>query len=397
MEDFQQNDKLPEHLRPEGSMDSVSEYPVRLERMSGEVIRRNDTIPEIAALTEEQLLDFAHFAVDSDSPGGIVADYRPGHNRSFVWSEHMMQDESGETLGKINIKGTGYISLGEWGQGHHIIPESERRTLEPRKLEQYRDGMLGLMSLEDAQTDFDNSEKMAELGIRTSRGVAIIKLETVFYPDMGIVEVATLKEKGIIPEDFEPVVYVRTTGVDHRIRDYEDPNMIPRSNRKWLRERKGNAISGAMEAVSAEYGIENMDLKQYLLWFSKTFGEQVGKLHMHGYVHNGLFKAPRSFVHPVDVTLDCRILDLDNVETVEILRWKLEQVGMEPEKAEGILESGIRGDLEAVRNSLKALLASCRDVSDSIDRGDVSDEALIQEMIETFEASYDEQFLGSKE
>lgn len=399
---------LPKGLRPVGEKRELEEYPVKLERMDGELVRRNDDFPEIASLSNEQMLDFAHFAVDPNHPGGVWVDHRPGHNRSFVWSDSNIVDGKGEDLGKLNIKGTGFVSLGGIGgvaesfKGRHILPEFSRRTLRPKKPGTYahnafNKGMYGLMSLEDAKVDFDNGERLAEMGVRGSRGIAIIKLHTIYYPGQGIVRVEELKRRGIIPNDFEPVVYVRATGSDHRVRDYEDPELFSRSDRSWLKKQKMSAIASAIERVGKEIGNEGLTTEEYLRWFAETLGKQVGTLHRNGYIHGGLFKRPSGYVHPVDITLDCRILDLDGVETLADVEAKLVNVGMDVSKAKGVFNAESRSDVESARKSLVALLASCRDVSSGLDKGDLppgtksGGDAFTQELMTLFDKAYADQ------
>jgi len=391
-------ERLPNQLRPVGIKESLEEYPVKIERMEGVLERRSEECIELNDLTDEQLLDFAHFAIEPESPDGLWVDHRPGHNRSLVFSNEDVHDRHGNNLGKINIKGTGFVSLGGVGpimeafKGRHILPERHRRTLSPKKIElggYYRDTVFGLMSVEDAYLDYDNGEKLSALGIRTSRGLAIIKLDTIFYPGKGIIKVAELKQEGLLPEDFDPAVYVRATGSDHRVRDYEDPEFFARSNKKWLKERKAKAFGLAIERVEAELGAENFTILEYVRWFAKTLGEQVGILHKNGYAHGGLYKRPTGYVHPVDITLDCRILDHDSIRTIGSLRHK----GINTEDAEIMLSIYVRNDLTSAKNSLEALLTSCRDVSSTVDKGDLpqasrKEDLLNEELFLQFDKSY---------
>lgn len=397
-------ERLPQALRPSRKKHEIEEYPVKLERMEGELVRRNDAFPEIASLSDEQMLDFAHFAVDPEHPGGVWVDHRPGHNRSFVWSDSTIADGDGIDHGKLNIKGTGFVSLGGVGgfldslKGHHLLPELHRRTLRPNKPREYKfsayhQGMWGLMSLEDAEADYDNGERLSALGIRTSRGVAIIRLKTIYYPGKGISKVEDLKKSGIIPEGYEPVVYVRATGADNRIQDYEDPKLFPRSNRSWLKERKASAIGSAMERVKTELGKESFSTEEYLRWFAETLGTQVGTLHANGYTHGGLYKNSSEYVHPVDITLDCRLLDLDNIQDLKEVEARFKSAGMDPSGANGVLALGMQEDVESAKKSLKILLGSCRDISKILDTGEVQpatkQDTLLASMLADFDTAYE--------
>ena len=117
--------------------------------------------------------------------------------------------------------------------------------------------------------------------------------------------------------------------------------------------------------------------------------DRVGILHKNGYAHGGLYKRPTGYVHPVDITLDCRILDHDSIRTIGSLRHK----GINTEDAEIMLSIYVRNDLTSAKNSLEALLTSCRDVSSTVDKGDLpqasrKEDLLHEELFLQFDKSY---------
>ncbi len=68
-----------------------------------------------------------------------------------------------------------------------------------------------------------------------------------------------------------------------------------------------DVISDAKKLVSQEFGRGNKSLsnKEYLEWFAKTLGENVGLMHRNGWYH--------CFLGSHNITLDCRIVDLDSI------------------------------------------------------------------------------------
>lgn len=300
---------------------------VRIEQVESEVLSVNENFPEIASLSESAVQDFAYFAVDPENPNGSWIDYRPGHNRSFLLSDMNVVDSKGISYGKINIKGSGYISLGENWQGHSVI-HSKQRTLSPRPIVPFKnyDGSSaykGLMSLEDAETDFQNGERLADMGIRTSRGVAILRLKNIPVPGKGMVPVEEIVKND---PSFVPVIYVRAMGTDTRVGDFMDPNLIKRSSADLLRKQKAAALEEAIQVIEEETGRENISLREYVIWFAETLGTNIGRLHKNGYTHDSLTssRAATFDVLPGNVSLDCRIVDLDSVAPAGSRKWGIE-------------------------------------------------------------------------
>ena len=298
-------------------------YAVRVEQVRNEVVRTNESFPDFRDLPQESLNDFAYFAVDSNAPETdttTYADFRPGHNRSLLWSRSEFVDSDGTKFRDLNIKGTGYVRLDSFRVLH---PKKE--ILEPRPIEERAnfsggpvEGYSGLMSLEDATIDYEMGEKLAGLGIRASRGIAIIKLNEIYLPGEGMVSMDELHSGNPprIREDFVPVVYVRAMGTDIRGNDFSDPSpLVKRADPSWLREKNKSALLDAVAMVESERGMEKgtLTLDAYTEWFAQTLGANIAKLHSNGLCHDSLTNNEYNDFMPQNVTLDCRIVDLDSV------------------------------------------------------------------------------------
>jgi hypothetical protein len=159
---------------------------------------------------------------------------------------------------------------------------------------------FGFLDKNEAERDFELSEKFIQAGIRTYRVAAIIELKEVIHKGKKIT-VDEAKELGIIDQNFQPVIEIRCFGTKARILDILPQVGLTEENRKIL-------INDAIHLVSKELG-RPISLEEYLSWFAETLGRNIGLMHKNGWVHKNL-----RILH--NITLDCRIVDLATVEEV---------------------------------------------------------------------------------
>ena len=159
---------------------------------------------------------------------------------------------------------------------------------------------FGFLDKNEAERDFELSEKFIQAGIRTYLVAAIIELKEVIHKGKKIT-VDEAKELGIIDQKFQPVVEVRCFGTKARISDIVLTGRLTKKDRKIL-------INDAIHLVSKELG-RPISLEEYLSWFAETLGRNIGLMHKNGWVHKNL-----RILH--NITLDCRIVDLATVEEV---------------------------------------------------------------------------------
>jgi hypothetical protein len=159
---------------------------------------------------------------------------------------------------------------------------------------------FGFLDKNEAEKDYELSEKFIQAGIRTYRVAAIIELKEVTHKGKKIT-VDEAKELGIINQNFQPVIEIRCFGTKARILDILPQGGLPKEYREML-------INDAIDLVSKELG-RTISLEEYLSWFAETLGRNIGLMHKNGWVHLNL-----RILH--NITLDCRIVDLATVEKV---------------------------------------------------------------------------------
>lgn len=202
----------------------------------------------------------------------------------------------------VDLKGPGGFEVVE---GNFQVAELYAET---RKETPYGEGIWGVMNRDFAEYDRDMSEMFVKMGLRTHRVLTIIKLKELIDPEGNKVSIKKAVERGYIKTTTKPVVEVRAFGVKSRISDLFVNN--PHKEKLEL------ILKDAREVVAKEFniGYESFSNKDYLTWLARTLGEQVAVLHNNGYSHG--------YLTPHNITLDCRIVDLDSVSPLKDLSQK---------------------------------------------------------------------------
>ena len=225
-----------------------------------------------------------------------------------VMDEHFRSGDLGKVVfrGKDNPKLV-YRDVDLNGAGGFEVVEGIFQVAElyseTRKETPYGKSIWGIMNLDFAEYDRDMSEILVEKGLRTHRVLAIIKLKELVNPEGNKISIKKAIEWGYIKTTTKPVVEVRAFGVKSRISDLFVNN--PHKEKvEWL-------LRDAKEVVAREFNIdlERFSTRDYLLWLARTLGEQVAILHNNNYSHG--------YLTPHNITLDCRIVDLDSVSPLE--------------------------------------------------------------------------------
>lgn len=241
---------------------------------------------------------FAHSALDKkivQTPShALLFKCWPDHKRSALLGRMRFADKQGRLYRDIDIKGCGYL---EADQPRTRGPIGVRPA--GLMLDSNHSNRGGLLEKDIALYDFEISEQLLKWGIRTSRTLAVVSLKEIvgFGKTIPIRRYGKVYPDRRLPANFQPVVEVRAFGTRARIEDLDAGK--PEFSRLILNDAK------SMVAQEIPQKIRLTD-NQYLEWFSKTLGENLGKLHKMGWTHN--------FLYPHNVTLDCRIVDLDSVE-----------------------------------------------------------------------------------
>jgi len=223
--------------------------------------------------------------------------------RSGLLGTVIFQDRDGQLYRDVDIKGIGKFQkpdqesilgamtgTGNFGVGTtgHIKKTGAQEA-------------EGLMDYEFALRDTNYSEKFLKAGIRTHRVISIAEPEEIIDEEGKKITIAQAKKLKIISKEMHPVFEIRALGTKERIA-YLQPNVSL--------ERRKTAYGDAKAMIAQELGKDpdKFSPEEYLTWFTETLGRQTAKIRklklFHGYIteHN--------------ITLDCRIVDLDSVQTI---------------------------------------------------------------------------------
>lgn len=190
-----------------------------------------------------------------------------GHGRSAILGRFLFADRQGRVWRDIDLKGIG------WVEGCSIRSPKRQR---------------GMLTFCEAMADASISEQLLALGVRTYRTIGVVRIYQ--YNCTGF---SSLRPTSELIDD--AVVQIRAFRTRSRLSDLEYMS----SNLPKL------ILEDAVSMVSVEMG-EKLGYESYLQWFSKTYGESVGRMHRAGW-HN-----PNLSDH--NLTLDCTQVDWDMLQ-----------------------------------------------------------------------------------
>lgn len=215
--------------------------------------------------------------------------------RSGLAGSVIFKDKDGNMWRDVDVKGIGKIQF--YGAG--LWPEVQS----PSHEKSYQDELeaIGLEDFNHAERNRIMAERFLKASIRTYRTIGMSLLEEIIDDDGDKISIEEAKERGMIPRDMQPVAEMRAFVTKERIGGIHGGSQTA--------ERWNAALQDAKMLVTQELGIkpEEFSNRKYLEWFAKTLGEQIAKLHKLGLAHN--------YLSAHNITLDCRIIDLDSVDT----------------------------------------------------------------------------------
>ncbi|OGC55634.1 hypothetical protein A2797_01040 [candidate division WWE3 bacterium RIFCSPHIGHO2_01_FULL_48_15] len=213
--------------------------------------------------------------------GKQKAEVRKGHYRTALVGRAVFSDKEGRLYRDVDLKGTGYVKT-----------LSRRVDVLPPGSEHPQSGRFGLLDRKAAKVDYENSEDFVRAGIRTSRTLAIIELQELLVEGKKV-SLDKARKLGVIDRKFQPVVEVRAFGTKARAANYDESD-----------------LADAKELVRQELGEERLPTdEEYFNWFARTLGKNVALMHKNGWRHGWLTEH--------NITLDCRIVDLDSIEELD--------------------------------------------------------------------------------
>ena len=231
----------------------------------------------------------------------IAPEWRSGRAGSL--HPIIFRDTDGNVYRDVDIKGMGAFKRVEEGKDSFIVHEPR-----PMEKEVTYASTYGILDRRVAEYDEKRSEELIRAGIRTYRIIGIADLKEVINKDGEKISINEAKKQGLIPDFMEPALEFRAYGTRERIEYLRDKT-----------ERSRLAIEDAKKMVAVELGRkpEDFSTNEYAQWYTKTLGQQLAKLKKYGLYHG--------YLHYHNLTLDCRIVDLDSVnELAEVSKQKNE-------------------------------------------------------------------------
>lgn len=202
------------------------------------------------------------------------------HNRTALFGRILFSDKAGRVYRDIDLKGVGMFgkNLNHSNQTLHL-PGGATGSGD----------VLGFAEKDWILHDYQVSEELLGLGVRTHRVVGIVEI------DEYISDGQKKKLKGILkkrPEgmsrDYKPVIEIRAFGTRARIANASSDELV----------------DDAKKIVSAELGRNTvMTDEEYIRWFAKNLGRSLGIMHANDWAHG--------FPTDHNITLDCRLTDFD--------------------------------------------------------------------------------------
>src|SRR3989344_1212293 len=239
-------------------------------------------------------------------------EFWPEHQRSATLGRIIFGDKQGRIYRDIDLKGIGYVKK-------ESFSSNIAKVLRPG--EYTESGRMGLLQEDMALFDRQMTEEFLKAGIRTNRVIAVIELEEIIVNGKKISVSEAIKAR-ICEKDFHPVVEVRAFGTKARVAD-----VLSVIKTGGLTEDQKLLLEDAKKLVSQELGFqETISGEEYLKWFTKTLGQNMGRMHKKGWLHNYIFNH--------NITLDCRIVDFDSITKIE----NEDQIGTEVDNARQVIK-----------------------------------------------------------
>jgi len=262
--------------------------------VANEVSWVNPAFPEAPFdLKKGKSTDLGLFLTPQPKEGSFSLGVSSEHGRSALLGQVIFKDKEGRFYRDIDLKGIGHVGgcVGKL----KVNPVDFDHCSSER--------ISGILDEGYVLSAVEMSEKFLKAGIRTERYLAIIELKEIVDDKGEKVSIAEIKKEKAMPKDVVPVVGVRAFGTKHRIVDVNENPEIDE-----------NSLEDARRMVAQELGINEKDfsMEDYLKWFAKTLGKNVGLMHKNKWCHK--------YLSTHNITLDCRIIDLDSVESYRSMK-----------------------------------------------------------------------------
>lgn len=169
----------------------------------------------------------------------------------------------------------------------------------------------GLADLSWVSSDADATDSLYQDGIRIVPTIAILEMSRIPNEYGDFISLEEAITRGFLAADTIPAIQFRAFVTPYRAADLIDIEPTTSAKNETLRRKM---LLRAFDDMSKDQTI-SVDLSEglqstpkYLQWFSKTFGQNLARLHKKNKIHRYL-----AGMH--NVTLDARMVDSDSLET----------------------------------------------------------------------------------
>lgn len=276
------------------------------------------------------------------------------------------QDKDGNMYRDIDLKGTGTFL--RTPDGGYVVGEVSKRLNDPKQAK-------GLQDFNIANADKDCTEMFLEKGVRTHRVLAIIDLEEIIDNTGKKITIQEAKDRGIISASMHPVIEVRAFATKERLDYLHGIN----DNKNELSRAKASLIDAkSVVAQELNKNPDNFSIKEYLEWFAITLGSQIARIKNIGAYHGHL--------HQQNITLDCRITDLEGILAVnKIMEMKQIYEELKKHLNEETLTPEIiyQSEYDGAKKSLNSFFQDVELLTKEINEDD------IEKLLNLYKASYE--------
>jgi len=282
--------------------------------------------PEVAELVknaEIPLFFRMYKVVPRDKSFGITVDGEETHFRTGKIRNTFVTDRNGLRW-IISAKGMGLLDshsedMLDLNYDDLTVRHWHRETSDGKRDPKVW-GLNDMASIRHAEKYYEIFEK---LGIRVTKFIASARLKSLIIGDttvpvQNIPRISAEEDEAFmrsppssrreiplthsLPENFDPGIEIDAFRIKTRLDQIHEATQMKDSS--YIRTNVEKAIT----LISEEPGMSNMSVEEYLNWFVKKIGEDLGTMHGAGHVHGSLHS---------NITLDCRITDLDSPMTLD--------------------------------------------------------------------------------
>lgn len=275
----------------------------------------NPEFRDSMGLVEGQSSDLVRLFTNTDE-SGVLLGAEKGHNRVGNINNTFVTDAKGLRWEDLDIKAPGLVEVTHGSSGEELKIFPWQRFKETAVSEAK---IWGGNDYRSARRSFEYQQILADLGVRTYKSLFVTKLAEWFYKgkkvpigDIPVVskDAPVTMDSDALPAGYELAAEVRACRTKTRMEAIIQLRAPTANNKVKIRREVDRARALLYEEFEgSDVGPRTDSIEDYLDWFVESHGRNLGLMHGAGLTHG--------YMHPGNITLDCRILDLDSMGTFE--------------------------------------------------------------------------------